>query len=126
MARMQLPAGFNTNEDQSAQAYRPMQIHRVSVYEFRSGEPVFLLRSPEGITWVMQTFTDHVDHTLTESGLPDLGSHLSLAEGWQFKVVTLDQNLRITTNGLANIVPDSLSNMYQGCIDGVNNFDPWE
>ncbi len=27
---------------------------------------------------------------------------------------------------LANIVPDNLSNMYQGCLDGVNNFDPWE
>ena len=125
VARMQLPAGFNTNEDQSAQAYRPAQIHRVSVYEFRSGKPVFLLRSPDGITWVMQSFTDHVDHALTESALPDLGSRLTLAEGWQFKAVTLDQDLTITTNGLANIVPDNLSNMYQGCIDRVNNFDPW-
>ena len=34
--------------------------------------------------------------------------------------------MTITTNGLANIVPDNLSNMYQGCIDGVNNFDPWD
>ena len=21
---------------------------------------------------------------------------------------------------------DNLSNMYQGCLEGVNNFDPWE
>jgi len=27
---------------------------------------------------------------------------------------------------VANIVPDRLANMYQGCVDGVNNFDPWE
>ena len=126
VAKMEMPASIDTNQDQSAQAYRPTQIHRVSIYEFHTGEPVFLLRSPEDITWVMQSFTDHVDHTLTESALPDLGSRLSLAQGWRFNATTLDRNLTITTNGLANIVPDNLSNMYQGCIGGVNNFDPWD
>lgn len=121
-----MPANFDTNQDQSAQAYRPAQIRRVSTYEFRSGKPVFLLRSPDETTWVMQSFTDHIDHTLTESALPDLGSRLSLAEGWRFKTTTLDRDLTIITNGLANIVPDNLSSMYQGCLDGVNNFDPWE
>lgn len=125
IAKMEMPAGFDTGEDQSAQAYRPAQIRRVSVYEFHAGKPVFLLRSPKEITWVMQSFTDHIDQTLTETALPDLGSRLRLAEGWQFKATTLDRDLTITTNGLANIVPDNLSNMYQGCIDGVNNFDPW-
>jgi hypothetical protein len=37
----------------------------------------------------------------------------------------LDRNLIINTPGLANVVPDDLANMYQGCIDNVNNFDPW-
>jgi hypothetical protein len=32
----------------------------------------------------------------------------------------------INTNGLANIVPDDLENMYRGCIDEVCNFDPWK
>ena len=126
VAEMEMPAGFDTDQDQSTQAYRPVQIRRVSTYEFRSGRPVFLLRSPDEITWVMQTFTDHVDPTLTESALPGLGSRLSLPEGWQFTTTTLDRDLTITTNGLANIVPDNLSNMYQGCLDGVNNFDPWD
>lgn len=126
VAKMEMPATFDPDQDQSAQAYRPMQIGRVSTYEFRSGKPVFLLRSPDEITWVMQTFTDHVDHTLTESALPDLGSRLTLAEGWRFTARTLDRDLTIVTNGLANIVPDNLSNMYQGCLDGVNNFDPWQ
>lgn len=124
VAKMQLPANFDANQDQSAQAYRPMQIRRVSVYEFHSGRPVFLLRSPDDITWVMQSFTDHHDHTLTESALPELGSRLSLADGWRFQTTLLNRDLTITTNGLANIVPDNLANMYQGCLDGVNNFDP--
>jgi hypothetical protein len=125
LARMQMPADFDFTQDQSARGYRPTQIRRVSTYSFTSGRPVFLLRSPNETTWVMQTFTNHVDTTLTEADLPGLGSRLALADGWRFKSVTLDRDLAITTNGLANIVPDNLSNMYQGCIDDVNNFDPW-
>lgn len=123
---MEMPADFDTNQDQSAQAYRPAQIRRISTDEFRSGKPVFLLRSGDDITWIMQSFTDHIDHTLTESALADLGSRLSFTEGWRFKTTTLHRDLTIVTNGLANIVPDNLSNMYQGCLDGVNDFDPWE
>ena len=126
MARMQMPAGFDPGRDQSAMAYRPMQIGRVSTYEFRSGRPVFLLRSPEAITWVMQTFTDHIDHGLREADLPGLAARLALPEGWQYKAATLSQDLTITTDGVANIIPDNLANMYQGCVDGVNNFDPWD
>jgi hypothetical protein len=125
LARMQMPSDFDFTQDQSARAYNPSQIRRVSTYSFSSGRPVFLLRSPNETTWVMQTFTNHVDTTLTEADLPGLGSRLALADGWRFTSVTLDRDLAITTNGLANIVPDNLSNMYQGCIDGVNNFDPW-
>lgn len=126
VAKMQMPAGFDPQRDQSAMAYHPMQIHRVSIYEFRAGRQVFLLRSPEGVTWVMQTFTDHIDPDLTEATLADLGARLTLAEGWEFKSTTLDRDLVIDTKGLANIASDDLANMYQGCIDGVNNFDPWE
>ena len=84
-----------------------------------------MLRSPDGHTWVMQTYTNHVDRSLTEADLPNLGQRLKLADGWQFKAKILDRNLIINTTGLANIVPDDLANMYQGCIDGVHNFDPW-
>ena len=125
-ADMQMPADFDPGRDQSAMAYHPMQIHRVTTYEFRNGQPVFLLRSPEGVTWVMQTYTNHRDTGLTAADLPRLGDRLTLPDGWEFKAKTLNQDLIIDTHGLANIVPDDLANMYQGCIDGVNNFDPWD
>lgn len=125
VANMQMPANFDPQRDQSAMAYHPMQIRRVSKYEFLSGRPVFLLRSPDGITWVMQTFTDHVDHGLTESELPNMAKRLKLPGGWAYKAQTLDQDLAITTDGLAHIVSDDLANMYQGCVDGVASFDPW-
>jgi hypothetical protein len=125
MAKMQMPQNFDPQRDQSAAAYHPMQIRRVSTYEFTAGRPVLLLRSPDQVTYVMQTFTNHVDHDLREEDLPRLGERLTLPEGWDFKPVTISQNLIIDTTGLAHIVPDNLANMYQGCVDGVNNFDPW-
>ncbi len=125
VAKMQMPPGFDTSKDQSAHAYNPMKIHRVTTYEYLKGRMVFLLRSPDGHTWVMQTYTNHVDHSLTEADLPNLAKRLNLANGWQFKAKTLDRDLTINTTGLANIVPDDLANMYQGCVDNVHNFDPW-
>lgn len=125
VAHMQMPVGFDPNHSQADQAFRPAQIRRVSRYEFRAGRPVFLLRSPDEVTWVMQTYTDHIATDLTESGLADLGDRLALPEGWRYKASLIDQDLVIDTKGLANIVPDDLANMYQGCLDGVNNFDPW-
>lgn len=126
LAKMHMPAGFDPGRDQSAFAYHRTQIHRVNVYEFLAGRPVQLLRDPDDVTWVMQTFTDHVDHDLTEATLPELGAKLALPHGWQFRTVTLPQDLAITTTGVANILPDGLANMYQGLIDGVATFDPWQ
>lgn len=126
VAKMRMPAGFDPGRDQSAFAYRRTQIHRVNVYEFLAGRPVYLLRDPDRVTWVMQTFTDHVATDLTEEGLAGLGGRLDLPDGWQFGTVTLARDLAITTTGVANILPDGLANMYQGLIDGVGNIDPWE
>ena len=127
VARMHLPVTFDPSQYQSAPAYQPTQTRRVSTYKFLAGRPVFLLRSPQRITWVMQAFTDHIDHDLRESNLPDLAPRLALPEGWQYRAVTPGEDLIITTtSGLANIVQDDLANMYQGCVDGANNFDPWD
>lgn len=109
------PAGF---------AFQSTQIRRNSKYEFLKGRPVFLLNSPDGHTWVMQTYTTHTDPSLTEAGLRNLGEKLKLPPGWQFKTKTLDRDLTIATMGLAHIVPDNLENMYQGCYDKVCNFVP--
>ena len=102
-----------------------MKIQRVNAYTFRAGRPVYMLRSPDDVTWVMQTYTDHIATDLTEHGLADLGDRLELPEGWRFASVVIDRDLVIDTTGVADIVPDELANMYQGCIGGVNNFDPW-
>lgn len=126
VAKMQMPANFTPAEGQAALAYRPGQIQRVSKYEFLSGSPVFSLRSPEGVTYVMQTYTNHKATDLTEADLPKLGERLALAAGWQFTAKTLDRDLILDTKGLAHIVADDLENMYQGCTEDAANFDPWD
>ncbi|MCJ7795494.1 MAG: hypothetical protein MUQ56_01780, partial [Thermoleophilia bacterium] len=126
VAKMTMPPKFTPGEGQAGFAYQPTKIRRNSTYEFLKSKPVFLLHSPDGHTWVMQTYTTHTDASLTPADLPNLAQKLKLPEGWQFKAKTLDRDLIIHTTGLANIVPDNLENMYQGCIDGVCNFDPWK
>lgn len=125
VARMQLSATFDPLTDRLAVAYHPMQFRQVSTYEFRAGRSVFLLRSPDGITWVMQTFTDRVDQDPTEAALPRPAGPRGLPGGWAYQVRKLDRDLTITTDGLAHILPDDQANMYQGCVDGAANFDPW-
>jgi hypothetical protein len=124
VASMQMPPNFKPGEGQAGFAFQPTQIRRVTKYEYLKGNPVFLLLSPDGHTWVMQTYTTHTDRTLTQADLPNLSSRLKLPAGWQFKVKTLDRDLIINTTGLAHIVPDNLENMYQGCFDTVCNFIP--
>lgn len=125
VAKMSMPPKFTPGEGQAGFAYKPTQIRRNTTYEYLKGKPVFLLRSPDGKIWVMQTYTTHTDPTLTEKDLPNLDRKLKLPTGWQFRAMTLDKDFTVTTKGVAHIVPDNLENMYQGCIDGVCNFDPW-
>jgi hypothetical protein len=125
VARMHLPLTFDPAQGASAPAYQPAQVHQAGTYEFRAGRPVFLLRSPQGITWVMQAFADHGERHLHESDLSGLAGRLTLPGGWQGKAVTPRKDLVITIKGRASIVSDDLANTYLGCVDGVNNFDPW-
>lgn len=127
VAKMQMPANFSPSQGQSSMTYRPTQIRRVSRYEYLAGRPVFLLRSPDGTTWVMQTYTNHIDADLTQDDLPTLGDLLTLPPGWHFKAQTLTRDLVIDTPpGLAHIVPDDLENMYQGYDPEIFTYDPWE
>lgn len=125
IANMQMPPGFVPSTGQSGYAYQPLKIPRVCRLEYLKGSQVYLLRSPDGHTWVMQSYTNHTDLNLSMADLPVLAGKLTLPAGWQFKAKTLDRNLIIDAKGIVNIVPDDLENMYQGCIDNACNYDPW-
>ena len=57
-------------------AYVPSLIYRNTNWIFYAGKPVYLLRDPEGATWVLQEFTKDVDPSLTADNLQVLGEQL--------------------------------------------------
>jgi hypothetical protein len=112
----------------SSKAYIPVDIHRESQWLFEKGKPVYLMRLPDGKVYVMQSYVNVVDKSLTMTGLPQLGSKLHLPEGWKFEVKTLDKDLSIDprkSGGVAHIIQDELKNTYEGCgFDATCNYTP--
>jgi hypothetical protein len=109
--------------------YEPFTTNRASKYLYEKGKPVYLLTPPDkqGV-FVMQSWTDHVDKTLTEDKLPELGAILDLPKGWTFSVKTLDQDLAIAPPApdyTAHSLVDNLKNVYAGCgFDSACSFTP--
>lgn len=103
------------------------EIHRESKYLYVKGSQVFLLRGPDGKTWVMQSYAIEVDPNLTMAQLPQLGSKLKLPDGYKFEVKTLDTDLTIDprkAGGVAHIIRDDLHDMYEGCFGATCNYTP--
>ena len=99
-------------------AYKPTIGNRDSIMTFEKGKPVFLLKSPDGMPWVMQAYSSIVDPKLTSADLQTLGAKLKLAPGWKYRVKVLDQDLTIkAVNGKARIVQDELQNTYDACFE---------
>lgn len=101
-----------------SKSYTVAKITRDTEWLYHKGKPVYLLRAPEGITWIMQVYSKKIDKSLTLETLDQLGSKLQLPEGWKFEVKVLDKDLALQprwAGGEAHIMWDSLGNAYQGC-----------
>ncbi|NWJ47008.1 MAG: hypothetical protein HXX08_14190 [Chloroflexi bacterium] len=107
-AKIEIPAGTTM-----AGPYSENIIQRNTEYVFLSGKPTFQLVSPNGDTYVMQTYSQIIDPKLSIDDLANLGTRLKLPTGWQFKVVTPDQDLHLVAKGAAYLIQDDLTNSYQ-------------
>jgi hypothetical protein len=96
--------------------YRPGYLYRDMTLTFGEGSEVYLLESPDGEVFIMQSFTRHQDPGLSEDELAHLGRRLDLPGGWGFRAETLDQDLEVSPNPdkLAHVLHDDLHNVYQG------------
>jgi len=129
MAKLNLSADQIKEGSKPFAAYKPTVVARNSKFLWLKGSQVYLLRDPDGKTWIMQAYTNLVDKTLTAAGLPKLGSKLKLAPGWKYEVKTLDRDLTYippaSTGYLTHAVADDLQNVYQGCgFDDACNYIP--
>ena len=97
--------------------YRETVSKRTTPWFFDAGTEVYELVSPTGSTYVMQSASLRVDPDNTVDKLPTLGERLSLPEGWQFRVRTLEEELvmRATYDDDPpnTIVLDEFENNYQ-------------
>lgn len=93
--------------------YSVNTVDRRAVFTFGAGRPVFELVDADGRRWVMQTYSQIVDKTLTLSDLAGLGSRLNLPAGWRYETRTLTEPLVVdTTERPANVLQDDLTNSY--------------
>jgi len=124
MGVVKLPKQVNLNEKGSS-GYKPTEVARKSQMGFSKGKPVFALIDPQGRPWVMQAYSLIDDRSITYEGLNTLGQKLvNIAAGWKYKVIVLDQDLVIHSDGIANIVQDELGNTYDLCEVKSSNFIP--
>jgi hypothetical protein len=100
-------------------SYTPVVCNRTWYYN--KGQPIFILDAPNGMTSVIQSYSIIVDKNQKYEDLPNLGSKLTLPEGWKFRTVTLTKDLTvngITINGTPNnwrVTQDDLINTYSAC-----------
>jgi hypothetical protein len=126
VARREMPVGSSPAPHGADPAFRPSQISHVTTYEFLSGLPAQLLRSPDGVIWVMQTCTRDPGPDGTSMEVGSLGDGLALPDGWRYRAAILSHNLVVETIDVGAIVLDNLGNTYLSCGGGASNFDPWD
>lgn len=93
--------------------YRVREVNRSTRFTFDAGSTVYELRAPDGATFVMQSWSQQKDPTLTEADLAGLGSRLQLPEGWTYAARVLAEPLVVdTTASPARVLQDELANSY--------------
>lgn len=95
------------------QFYVPNEVKRDTVWIYDAGKPIFELTDPQGNVYVMQSYAQIADRTLTIEQLPELASKLQLPPGWGYRTETPSSELDLGSNGLATVVNDDLYNSYQ-------------
>lgn len=93
--------------------YVPNEVQRDTVYVYKAGYPVYELTSPGGDVYIMQSYAQIKDKTLTIDDLATLESKLALPEGWTYSTRTLTEDFELITTGLAYVINDDLYNAYQ-------------
>ena len=109
-ATLTTPAGQPTVGDQF---YTPNAVARDTIWTYDAGKEIYTLTAPNGDVYVMQSYSQIQDPTLTIKQLAQLGSKLNLPEGWTYSSQTLTEDLSLNSNGMATVVNDDYYNSYQ-------------
>ena len=101
------------NPVEASQPYHLNSVDRRTVFSFDKGRTVYELTAADGTKFVMQSWSQQVDPTLTERDLAQLGARLHPPAGWSFTARRLTEPLRVsTTSTTAKVLQDELKNSY--------------
>jgi hypothetical protein len=93
--------------------YTDRTIARRNTFTWKRGRTVFELVAPGGDVYVMQSYAQIKDPTLTLAKLRSLGRRLKLPTGWRYRTRRLTRDLVLTARGTATITQDELQDTYQ-------------
>ena len=93
--------------------YVERTVARKNTWVWDAGRVVFELLAPDGRRYVMQSYSQIVDPTLSTADLPSLGARLALPAGWSYRARVLQDDLTLTVRSEATIIQDDLQNTYQ-------------
>ncbi|MBU3567575.1 hypothetical protein [Polynucleobacter alcilacus] len=93
--------------------YSPNEITRTTNFIYKAGATVYELSSPAGEVYVMQSYSQIVNPTLSIKDLATLDQQLKMPAGWSYKSRVLERDLSLVANGIAYVLQDNLANSYQ-------------
>jgi hypothetical protein len=93
--------------------YVDRTISRTNTWRWKKGRTVFELVAPGGDTYVMQSYAQIKDPSLTIHRLGSLGGRLKPPLGWRYRTRKLRHDLVLTAKGSATVLQDELQNTYQ-------------
>jgi len=96
-----------------AKPYSVYPVSRSTIFTYLPGTEIFELTGPDGAVYIMQSFSQQKDPSLTLETLPTLRSKLALPVGWTFSSRTLTSDFQlVTVKNPAQVVQDDLGNSY--------------
>ena len=93
--------------------YTDRTITRTNTWRWNRGRTVFELVAPGGDVYVMQSYAQIKDPSLTLGRLGALGRRLTLPPGWRYRSRKLRRPLVLRAHGKATVLQDELQNTYQ-------------
>jgi len=113
-------ASVEANPSQAAQRtpYEACLVDRSNVFTYDVGTEVYELTSDKGDVYIMQSYAQIVDPTLTADDLPELGSRLELPDGWTYTSRVLEEPIVVTASEPIEVLQDELQNSYSKLSDG--------
>ena len=113
-----LASDVDPSLDDSVQPpYTEIEVYRNVTWRYLENNEIYELTSPDGSTYVMQSYSRRLLIDQTISDLPNLGSVLDLPVGWEFNVRVLSGDLELRSDGTAIVVQDEFENTYQKVSD---------